>query len=585
MELAALEWKVGGQQGEGIDSTGEILARTLFRYGYYVTTYRQFESRIKGGHTDFKVRATPAPTHFHGDKVDILVGFDDETLPVHRPELKPGAVVILEGDGIKVTEEDGYTLAVFPLKAIATELGNPLAKNMIALGITGGLISLPREAFYHFIEEQFKRKGADVIASNKRAVDRGYELAQEHLAHKVKTLPPRDIDPNRLYLSGNEAIAFGAYMAGLTFLSAYPITPASEIMEWLAAKLPKRGGAVMQVEDEIAGITFAIGASFAGARAMTTSSGPGIALKTEAIALAGESETPVVVVDVQRAGPSTGMPTRHEQGDLNHLLHAAHGDFPRIVLYPSSVEDAFYLAAEALNLAEIYQTVVFLVSDLGLGMNKQTTPRFDPRRVEIRRGKIVSEEEARALGEFFFKRYRITEDGISPRPLPGNPYAVALTSSNEHREDGHIDETIEARNAQMEKRMRKLRGLRIRNPFYVDHPDAATLLVAVGSARGPVEEAAAALREEGYDVGTLFLQQLAPLPVEELRTLLVGRHVITVEHNYTGQLLGWLRRHLPIHEHSTTITQYDGRPFFAERIVREAKERIADEHRAERAHA
>ncbi|PTQ53792.1 MULTISPECIES: 2-oxoacid:acceptor oxidoreductase subunit alpha [Hydrogenibacillus] len=585
--IRTLEWKVGGQQGEGIDSTGEIFARTLFRYGYYVTTYKQFMSRIKGGHTNYKLRATPYPTQHAGDFVDILLALDDETIPVNRHELRPGAIVIQEGKETAIREEDGYLLAVFPLKAIATELGNPLAKNMIALGMSGALVSLPVEEFYAFIEKQFEKKGEKVIASNKAAVDKGYALVREHLADRMKRLEPLPRSTERLYISGNEATAFGSFMAGCRFLSAYPITPASEIMEWMAAHLPAVGGTILQVEDEIAGITFAVGAAYAGARAMTSTSGPGMSLKTEALGMAAMSETPIVIVDSQRAGPSTGLPTKHEQSDLFHMLFATHGEIPRIVVYPSSIEDAFYVAAEAFNLAERYQTPVILALDLVLSMNRTTIPRIDAKRVPIDRGKIVTPEEAKKYGEFIFKRYRFTEDGISPRALPGNPYGVHTASSNEHGEDGYITEDPVIRTKIMQKRMEKVKTARLSRPFYVQDGEADVMLVGVGSARGVIEEVARRLREDdGVTVGGLFIQQLKPLPVEELRPYLAGkRMIITVENNYSGQLLQWLRQHFPIHDRSTAITQYDGNPFRVTRVAGEVKEVLDRVRRAQEAHA
>ena len=583
--IRKLEWKVGGQQGEGIDSTGEIMTKTLFRYGYYVTTYKQFMSRIKGGHTNYKLRATQEPTRHAGDDVDILIALDEETLTVNRSELVPGAIVIMEGKDVNITHVEDYILATFPLKAIATALGNPLAKNMVALGMTGALISLPVEEFYTFIEEQFAKKGKAVIDSNKAAVDKGYALVQEHLKDRIQTLEAVPRNPDRLYISGNEATAFGSFMAGCRFLSAYPITPASEIMEWMSAHLPAVGGTIMQVEDEIAGITFAIGASFAGARAMTSTSGPGLSLKTEAFGLAALSETPIVIVDSQRAGPSTGLPTKHEQSDLYHMLFGTHGEIPRIVLYPSSIEDAFYVAAEAFNLAEMYQCPVFVALDLALSMNRTTTPRIDATRVAINRGKIVTPEEAEKYGEFIFKRYRFTEDGISPRALPGNPYGVHTTSSNEHGEDGYITEDPEIRTKIMQKRLGKIKSARLSRPYYVVDGDAPVVLVGVGSVRGVIEEVKARLAEEGIHVGGLFIQQLHPLPVEEIQSYVTGKTVITVENNYYGQLLNWLKMHFPIHASSHSITQYDGNPFKIGRVYHEVKELLEHVRRTQKTHA
>lgn len=571
--LDSIEWKIGGQQGEGVDSTGEIFTKALFRFGYYVTTYKQFMSRIKGGHTNYKMRATKYRTRYHGDLLDILLCLDKETLEVNKHELRSGGIVILEDKEMYITKEEHYVLAAFPLKQYATELGNPLAKNMIALGISGALIRLPREQFYELIEEQFAKKGSEVIDSNKAAVNKGYEIVDEYLAEYVNEIDPVD-KTDRLYISGNEATAFGSFMAGCRYLSAYPITPASEIMEWMSAQLPAVGGTVMQVEDEIAGIMFAIGAAYAGARAMTSTSGPGLSLKTEGLGAAAMSETPIVIVNSQRGGPSTGLPTKHEQSDLQHMLWGTHGEIPRIVLYPSSIEDAFYIAAEAFNLAEQYQCPVIIALDLALSMNRTTIPPIDAKRVPIKRGKLISEEEAKAYGEFIFRRYRFTEDGISPRTLPGMQGGVHTASSNEHGEDGYISEDIVNRTKMMQKRMEKIKTARLQTPFYVEDEDADIILLGMGSTRGPIEEVRAQLKQEGIRVGHVHVQQLHPLPVAELEPYLLGKKVISIENNYNGQLLNWVKQHLPIHQSATSITQYDGNPFTVHRIYKELKELI-----------
>ncbi|WP_048602391.1 2-oxoacid:acceptor oxidoreductase subunit alpha [Rubeoparvulum massiliense] len=572
--IKAIQWKVGGQQGEGVDSTGEVFARTLFRYGYHVTTYKQFMSRIKGGHTDYKIRATQDQTYYAGDQVDILLCLDKDTLPLNEQALVENGVAIVEGKEIHVEKHDGkqYVEATFPMKELATQLGNPLAKNMIALGISGALIQLPKELFYEFIEDVFAKKGAEVIQSNKAAVDKGYELVEQYLADYIQKLEPVAKE-ERLYLSGNEATAFGSFMAGCRFLSAYPITPASEIMEWMSANLPKVGGTVLQVEDEIAGVTFAIGASYAGARAMTSTSGPGLSLKTEALGLAGMSETPLVIVNSQRGGPSTGLPTKYEQSDLQQMLYAGHGEIPRIVIYPSTIEDAFYLAAEAFNLAEQYQCPVIVGLDLALSMNKTTIPAIDANRVQISRGKLLSPDEVKSLDEHIFKRYRFTKDGISPRAIPGMEGGIHTASSNEHNEEGYITEDPAIRTQMMNKRLGKVEQARIATPYYLKNEDAEVMVVGMGSTRGVIEESIAKLAEEGIYLGHIQLQQISPFPME-LAPYLKGKRVISVENNYFGQLLNVIKMHLPIHEKAAKITQYDGNPFTMERVYRELKELI-----------
>ncbi|MDG5786063.1 2-oxoacid:acceptor oxidoreductase subunit alpha [Evansella sp. AB-P1] len=578
----SVEWMVGGQQGEGVDSTGELFAKTLVRYGYSVSTYKQFMSRIKGGHTNYKIKATEKQNYYSGDGIDILLCLDKETLPKNEQSLNQGAVVIQEGKEILVEAGQAstgvsYTTFTLPLKKIATDLGNPLAKNMIALGISAGLVELPVEILNGFIEEIFGKKGEEVINSNKQAVLKGVELTKEHVPNQIKPLSVVPVS-NQLFISGNEATAFGSLMAGCRYLSAYPITPASEVMEWLSDELPKVGGTVMQVEDEIAGICFAIGASYSGTRAMTSTSGPGLSLKTEALGMAGMSEVPIVIVNSQRGGPSTGLPTKHEQSDLQQMIYGTHGEIPRIVLYAATIEDAFYIAAEAFNLADQYQCPVIVGLDLGLSMNKMTVPTFDSKRVKIDRGKLITDEEAKDFNETHFKRYRLTEDGISPRPLPGMPHAVHTTSSNEHDESGYISEDQTNRINMMRKRLEKVRDAMIQEPFKYDDNggESEIVLVGMGSTYGMIQETIKQLNEEGViNASHIHIQQLYPLPIDKLQPLIDGKRVVTVENNYNGQLLQLLRQHAPIHNNSEAITQYDGDPFTVSTIAKQVKELIS----------
>ncbi|MBU9711496.1 2-oxoacid:acceptor oxidoreductase subunit alpha [Evansella tamaricis] len=581
---SSIEWMVGGQQGEGVDSTGELFAKTLVRYGYSVSTYKQFMSRIKGGHTNYKVKATDQRNFYSGDGIDILLCLDKETLPNHEGVLNSGAVVIQEGKEITMethntTSGTAYTIFTVPLKQIAKELGNPMAKNMIALGVSVSLLELPVDILHNFIEEIFAKKGEEVISSNKQAVLKGFELTNEHLTNQISELKPTATQ-NHLFISGNEATAYGSLMAGCRFLSAYPITPASEIMEWLSERLPEVGGTVMQVEDEIAGLCFAIGASYSGVRAMTSTSGPGLSLKTEALGMAGMSEVPIVIVNSQRGGPSTGLPTKHEQSDIQHMIYGTHGEIPRIVLSPATIEDCFYIAAEGFNLADIYQCPVLIALDLGLSMNKMTVPSFDTKRVAIDRGKLLSKDEVKEMGETHFKRYRFTEDGISPRPLPGMEHGVHTTSSNEHDESGYISEDPENRINMMRKRLEKVKHAMIQEPYKLssNHAESELLFVGMGSTYGMIQETVAKLNEEGVKAAHLHIQQLYPLPMDELAPIFQGKRIVTVENNYQSQLLQLLKQYAPIHDRASSINQYDGNPFTVRSILKQVKELITWQH-------
>ena len=413
-----LSWKVGGQQGEGIESTGEIFCIALNRLGYYLYGYRHFSSRIKGGHTNNKIRVSIKETRAVSDDLDILVAFDQETIDVNYHEMYNGSIIIADSKFNPVKPDDtNASLYTVPFTEIATELGTSLMKNMVAIGATCAILGMEISVFSEVVDEIFGRKGEEVVKKNMDAIAAGYEYMKKELGGQVGVMQLEKADgQKRLFMIGNDAIALGALAGGCRFMAAYPITPASEIMEYLIKKLPKLGGTVIQTEDEIAAATMAIGANYAGVRTITASAGPGLSLKMESIGLAGMTETPIVIVDTQRGGPSTGMATKQEQSDLMAMIYGTHGEIPKIVMAPSTVEEAFYDTAEAFNLAEEYQCPVIVLSDLQLSLGKQTVQPLDYSRVEIRRGKLVDYELPELEGNEYFKRYEVTEDGVSTTP-------------------------------------------------------------------------------------------------------------------------------------------------------------------------
>ncbi len=374
-------------------------------------------------------------------------------------------------------------------------------------------------------------------------------------------------------MTGNEAIAFGALVGGCRFVAAYPITPASEIMEWLIPRMPEYGGVVVQAEDELASINMIIGAAFSGARSMTSTSGPGLSLMMEALGLAGITETPIVIVDVQRAGPSTGMPTKLEQSDINQAVFGSHGEIPRIVIAPATVEDCFYLTAGAFNVAEEYQCPVIVTSDLALGMSKNSVDRLQLDRVTINRGALLAGPEAESIQDY--RRYALTESGISPRLLPRAGSAVYQARGVEHDEYGNRTENPEMRANMMTKRMRKLDTVKdVDWAFDYHGPDEPDiLLLGMGSTTGPIEEAALRLREEGARVGHLQLKLIYPLPMTRLsRYLDRAEKVLVVEHNATGQLTGLLRSSTQLNGRVQNLLKFDGTPFLPEEIYDAVKE-------------
>ncbi len=573
-----LSWKVGGQQGEGIESTGEIFAITLNRLGYYLYGYRHFSSRIKGGHTNNKIRVSTTEVRSISDDLDILVAFDQETIDVNFHELREGGVVIADSKfNPVIPENSNVTFYSVPFTDIATELGTSLMKNMVAVGASCAVLELEVESFREVVDEIFGKKGQQVVEKNMEAIQKGYQYIKDQAGESLSTMKLDKADgKKRLFMIGNDAIAMGFVAGGCRFMSAYPITPASEIMEYLIKKLPEYGGTVIQTEDEIAAITMAIGANYGGARAITASSGPGLSLKAEGIGLAGMTETPVVIVDTQRGGPSTGLPTKVEQSDLMAMIYGTHGEIPKIVLAPSTVEEAFFDAVESLNLAEEYQCPVILLTDLQLSLGKQTVEPLDFSKVEIRRGKLDLNAELVADGpDGNFKRYLVTEDGISPRVVPGMKNGLHHMTGVEHSEIGRPSEAPKNRKEQMDKRFRKMENLKVKNPVHknVKHDEADVLVLGFNSTRGGIEEAMVRLENDGIKVNHAQVRLIHPFPVEEIQPLVdSAKKVVVVEHNATGQLTQILKLNVGHHNKVESLLKYDGNPFLPSEIHNSIKE-------------
>ena len=568
-------WKVGGAQGEGIDSTGEILATVLTRMGYYIFAYRHFMSLVKGGHTNYKIRASVSePVYYHGDDLGMLVAFDQITIDENEDELIDGGIILHDAKFKGTSKHSGLRVAAVPFTDMAKDLGNVIIKNMVAAGASAYVLDIDPSNFYEQIEAQFGKKGEELVNLNKTAFDKGYNYVKENFGDMKRPVPAatRPAKAN-LLMSGNESVGLGAVLAGCRILAAYPITPATEILYWVLANLPKYGGKVLQAEDEIAACIMAIGANYAGVRAMTSTSGPGLSLMMEALGMTGISETPLVIVDVQRGGPSTGLPTKTEQSDINEALWGSHGETPRIVLSPLTIEDCFYQMINAFNLADKYQLPVIVLSDLFIGMNKMTFPDLDLSRVKIDRGEMVTQEQLDALEKGAFKRYAITDSGISPRSIPGMKNGRYCALTNEHEETGLEIEDVPMREAQMQKRFRKIAavekdindwGVEYRGP---ENPDV--LFVGVGSTYAQISEAAAQI---GGSVGHLQLRGLMPFPKDAVKKHIAeAKRVIIVDNNYTGQLQHLIQREVGFHDKLELLNKYNGNPFLVREIVAAVK--------------
>ncbi|MDT0707551.1 2-oxoacid:acceptor oxidoreductase subunit alpha [Mammaliicoccus sciuri] len=576
-----ISWKVGGQQGEGIESTGEIFATAMNRQGYYLYGYRHFSSRIKGGHTNNKIRVSSKPVRAISDDLDILIAFDQETIEVNYHEMLEGSIIIADEKAKPQNPEDSKAqLVSLPFTGVAKELGTALMKNMVAVGATCAVMDLGTKVFESLIKDLFGKKGESVVDLNIQALNEGYRLMSEQMddLQSEHTLEPTDSE-GHLFMIGNDAIGLGAVAAGVRFMAAYPITPASEIMEYMIDRLPALGGTVIQTEDEIAACTMAIGSNYAGVRSFTSSAGPGLSLMMESIGLSGMTETPLVIVNTQRGGPSTGLPTKQEQSDLMQMIYGTHGDIPKIVLAPTSASDAFYLTVEAFNLAEEYQCPVILLSDLQLSLGKQTVESLDYSKVEIRRGALVEGDLEKQEDKAYFKRYALTDSGISPRILPGTIGGIHHVTGVEHDEEGKPSESAENRQKQMDKRMRKTAQLLINEPVESNekYEEADILYVGFISTAGAIEEAISRLDKQNVKVNHIQIRQLHPFPSDVVQEAFnKAKKVVVAEHNYQGQLSNIIKMNINHQNKIINQTKYDGTPFLPHEIEDKALEIVSN---------
>lgn len=574
--ISQLSWKIGGQQGEGVESTDRIFSTALNRLGYYLYGYRHFSSRIKGGHTNNKIRISVHPIRAISDDLDILVAFDQESIDLNAHELRAGGVVVADAKFNPVLPE-GINARLFPvpITTIAEELGTSLMKNMVASGASWALLGLPLDVFNKAVEEEFGRKGAAIVEKNVEAVKRGADFVLELAGGPIEDLQLDAADgKQKLFMIGNEGIGLGAVAGGCRLMSAYPITPASEIMEYLIKKLPPLGGTVVQTEDEIAAVTMAIGANYAGVRTMTASAGPGLALMMEAIGLAGMTETPLVIVNTQRGGPSTGLPTKQEQSDLNSMVYGTHGEIPKIVIAPASIEDCFYDTIEAFNLAEQYQVPVIIMTDLQLSLGKQSCEPLELDKIAINRGKLVRELPELETHQLF-KRYEFTEDGVSPRVIPGDKGGLHHVTGVEHDETGRPSENSVNRQKMMDKRLNKLNGMLIRDAVRADapHADADILVIGMGSTGGTIDEARTRLAQDGLNTNHITIRQIHPFPTGLVKSYMDNaKKVVILENNATAQLAAQVKLHVGQADKISSVLKYDGNPFLPSEVYKACKE-------------
>ena len=542
---------IGGAAGQGIETTVAILEKCLKRAGCHVFTVRDFMSRVRGGHNFSLLRFGPAPITGHSGRLDGIVAMNAETIELHRSELISGGFILCDS---KVAEGEG--ILSLAMDEQAKSLGNPRAAGSIAVGAVLKLFGLALdgadEVLSTFLRPQYLEVNRKAMEAGHNAVETRFQAEHGEAAAA-----------GNMIVSGNRALALGALAAGLKFYSAYPMSPSTTIMEYLAGVADEAAIVVEQAEDEIAAVNMAIGASYAGARAMTGTSGGGFSLMVEALGLSGMAEIPLVAADIQRPGPVTGLPTRTEQSDLKFVISASQGEFPRMVIALRNHRDAFTQTARAFHLADKYQLPVILLSDQYLGDATATVPPFDLAAVAQYRRQPAPVPG----GEY--KRYELTAGGISPRLWPGQSQHLVPADSDEHDEYGRITESASVRVAQMDKRMSKLALLEqeLLEPEFLGDEDCETLLIGWGSTWGAIAEAVAELNAAGSKVGALVFGDIYPLPTRALlHHAARAARVINVEQNATGQLAGLIREVTGV-TCDDSLLQYDGRQISAEEIV------------------
>lgn len=548
---------IGGEAGQGLVTIGELLIKSLSAAGYRFVVTQDYMSRIRGGHNTFIIRASTGPIEAPRESIDVLVALNRETVELHRDQMAPDGLVI--GDAAFNISE-GEIMAA-PMK----DLAPARYLNTVALGLTASVLGLERDIVAAALEKRFGAKHPEAMEANLEALSRAYDFCSEKCPISHRLNPPAEVG-QRLVMNGNEAIALGAMAAGLKFCAFYPMTPSTSIALNLTSRAEKMGLVVEQAEDEIAAVNMAVGASFAGAPAMVPTSGGGFALMTEGVSLAAITETPLVFAIVQRPGPATGLPTRTEQADLEFVLHSGHGEFCRAIFAPGTVEECFYLTRRAFDQAERCQTPVFILSDQYLADSFRAVDPFD-----LDEGVEVDPSRAVFPPDKKYKRYELSDNGVSLRLLPGMTTNLVVADSDEHTEDGHLTEDLQVRIQQMDKRLKKSRLLveEALPPSIFGDEDPDLLLVCWGSTRGPAVEAAQILKSRGASVGVMHFAQVWPLnPDQFLERLNKAGKVVAVEGNATGQMARLIQRETGFGI-KYLVVRYDGLPITPEYILRE----------------
>ncbi|MCL4474121.1 MAG: 2-oxoacid:acceptor oxidoreductase subunit alpha [Actinobacteria bacterium] len=569
--------RIGGQAGQGLQTIGAVLGKLFTRSGFQVFTHQDYMSRIRGGHNYYQVRFADHPVSSSRSQVDILVALDKVTVAEHQDEMAPGGIIIYDSETVKEKYEGEMFLDVPARKIAMDTAGNRLMENTVDVGAILGMLGLGLEQLEKLLEETFLRKGREIVDQNVAAARAGSDYARENCGQCAFTVPADasgDGPPaRRMLLDGTSAVGLGALTSGCRFYSAYPMTPSTGVFTFMASQAKKHSLVVEQAEDEIAAINMALGASFAGVRAMTGTAGGGFALMVEGLSLAGMTETPVVIYVGQRPAPATGLPTRTEQGDLLYVLHAAHGEFPRVIMAPGTPEQAFYLTGKAFDLAEKYQIPAFIISDQYLADTEWSLDGLDPSRIEYHDYRLRA-ADLEKLDDY--KRHAYTDTGVSPLAEPGASRHLVVTDSDEHDEDGHIIEDAETRTRMVEKRLLKKMPLireEISPPLLYGDDSARTIICGWGSTYGVMKEAVDDIGGAG-GIAMLHFSEVYPFPgtskFDYLALLGRAKRTICIENNATSQFAQLMRAETGF-QFSDHINKFDGRPFLLDELLAKLK--------------
>ncbi|GAN33263.1 MAG: 2-oxoacid:acceptor oxidoreductase subunit alpha [Candidatus Brocadia sp. AMX2] len=558
--------KITGEAGQGMQTIGAALCQMFKNTGFHIFASQDYMSRIRGGNNFFQLRISDKPLYTLRQKSDITVALDKASVAIHRSSMKDGGVLVLDKKKFTITGEDSAFLDI-PFYDMATCTGgSEIFINSVACGVIAGMTGVEFHSAEQVMEATFAEKSEEVVRKNKEAARAGYDFVKNNFKQDTFWIKAgASTDTSTLVMNGNDAIALGAIRAGCKFYSAYPMTPSTSIMNVIAHYGKEFHIAVEQAEDEIAAINMIIGASFAGVRSMTATSGGGFALMVEGLSLAAMTETPIVVVVAQRPAPATGFPTRTAQADLEFVLHAGHGEFARVVYVPGTIEEAFSVTIKAFNIAEKYQVPVFLMTDQHLADSYRDIEAFDLNKVKVQRY-IISKEDSKNIKDY--KRYQFTESGISPRAIPSWIEDVIYADSDEHTEEGHITEDADMGRKMVEKRFyKKFSGLlqEVEKPTAYNVVGADIVLLGFGSTYGVMKEVADAIVDK--KIGLIHLSQVWPFPASAMIGLLKdAKKILTVENNAGGQLARLLRRETGL-QVSGSVLKYDGRPFHLDYLI------------------